>query len=62
MREIDAVKLKLKAVCPKMSTEAVETVEDAIWTLVDVYGIPEASNKVLTLLNDILDDYLSDEE
>ncbi len=61
MNEIKSVKFRLKADMPKLSTDAVECFDDAFWRLVDMYGIPETCNKVLSYVEDLLDEIMIQE-
>ncbi len=61
MNEIKNVKFRLKSEMPKLSTDAVQEFEDAFWRLVDMYGIPEACNKTLSIVEDLLDEIMNHE-
>lgn len=62
MNEIKSVQLRIKSFMPGRSIEAFESFEDAIWLLVDIYGIPETCNKVLSFIDELLDGLMSDEK
>lgn len=62
MKEINAVSFRLKSEMPKLSIDAEQALHDAFWRFSDIYGIPETCNRVLALVESVLDEIMTCED